>query len=373
MRETGAGIQSGLHCKHANDARRMRALDGGVLGLFPSFAEVGGVERAGQIAWEGIAGSFAGDAHLICYGASMLAAGGTVQHTRSQIMALLLAALRRWPVRLIIVWHVGMLKLLPFIRTNGSKTVLFLHGVEAWRPVSPAVVRLLNRVDVFLTASDFTWETFLQYQPQLRSVAHWTIPFGLGEPVAGTVPAPVDPPTALMMGRIAREESYKGHDAVIAAWSAVLKRIPGARLKMIGPCDMREDLLALATRHGVGGSVEITGVVSVDEKTRSLAECRCMALPSRGEGFGLVYLEAMRMGRPCLVSSLDAGREVVCPGGGLAVDPANVDELASGLVRLLTPGAEWDQLSETSRRRYESGYTESQFQERLIAALAGLR
>jgi len=370
----------------------MKALNGGVLGLFPSFAGVGGVERSGHIAWQSIANASAGDNHVICYGAPMRANGngtgvgvasgrGTLHHTRSQIMAVLLAASRRWPVRLIVVWHIGMLRMLPFIRTNGCKTALFLHGVEAWRPVSPVVAMLLNRVDTFLSASDFTWETFLQYHPQLRSARHLTVPFGLGEPVAGTVPAPAHPPTALMMGRIARRESYKGHDAVIAAWSRVLNHIPGARLKMIGPCDMREDLLALAAKHGVSGSVEIAGSVSEEDKERCLAECRCMALPSRAEGFGLVYLEAMRMGRPCLVSNLDAGREVVChadgsiAGGlaaGLAADPANSDELASALVRLMTPGAEWDEWSGAGRRRYESRYTETQFQERLIAALAGL-
>ncbi len=363
----------------------MNGLKGGVLGLFPSFGGVGGVERAGQIVWEGIVNASAGDNHAICYGAPIQAEvkgggvriGETLHQTNSQLMSVAIAASRRWPVRLVFVWHMGMLKLLPFIRTQGSKTVLFLLGIEAWRPVSGVVAKLLNRVDLFLTISDFTWDSFLKYQPHLRSAPHLTVHLGIDEPVDGPVPAPSDPPTALMIGRIARSESYKGHDAVIAAWSKVRDRIPGARLKMIGPCDMREDLLALAARHGVGDAVEIPGKVSEEEKARYLAECRCMALPSRAEGFGLVYLEAMRVGRPCLVSNLDAGHEVVCPGngsaaGGLAVDPAHTDELASALVRLMTPGAEWDGWSEASRRRYESGYTETQFHERLIAALAGL-
>ena len=57
----------------------------------------------------------------------------------------------------------------------------------------------------------------------------------------------------------------------------------------------------------------IFGQVKEDVKQDLLMRCRCLALPSRGEGFGLVYLEAMRMGRPCLVSTVDAAREVVNP------------------------------------------------------------
>ena len=144
--------------------------ENGVLGLFPSFSEVGGVERSGLEAWRAIAGASGGENHLIRYGlarpanASGLADefGGTVYEARSQVAALLLAASRGWPVELVVVWHIGMLKLLPFIRTSGSRTVLFLHGIEAWRKASPVTARLLRRVDLFLTNSDFTWEKFME-------------------------------------------------------------------------------------------------------------------------------------------------------------------------------------------------------------------
>jgi glycosyltransferase involved in cell wall biosynthesis len=95
-------------------------------------------------------------------------------------------------------------------------------------------------------------------------------------------------------------------------------------------------------------------------------------MPSRGEGFGLVYLEAMRLGRPCLVSNCDAGREVVNPPeAGLAVDPADASSLADGVCRLLADGPEWHRLSQAARRRYEREFTAEHFQRRLIAALFG--
>jgi glycosyltransferase involved in cell wall biosynthesis len=98
-------------------------------------------------------------------------------------------------------------------------------------------------------------------------------------------------------------------------------------------------------------------------------------MPGHSEGFGLVYIEAMRQGRPCLVSMLDAGREIVRPPeAGLAVDPENRDELVDGLCRLLLPTNEWDQWSRQARQRYEEVFTAAHFQSRLETALvsAGL-
>lgn len=101
--------------------------------------------------------------------------------------------------------------------------------------------------------------------------------------------------------------------------------------------------------------------------------CRCLALPSRGEGFGLVYLEAMRMGRPCLVSTLDAGREVVNPPeAGLAADPDDLRELTDAACELLNAGPQWERWSDQARRRYEATFTAEDFQNRLLAALAEL-
>lgn len=352
----------------------MSSLRGGVLGLFPGFGEIGGVERSGRDAWQAVSRASAGPNDLICFDG----AGGAVPKTRAKMGVLARAVSRGWPVNVVLCWHAGMLKLLPFLRTGGARTVLFLHGIEAWKQTSPAGARLLRRVDLFLSNSDYTWERFLAYHPDLRSAAHRTVALGLGSPLPdGPGEAPSSPPCAVMIGRIARTEAYKGHGAVIAAWSEVAERIPGARLRMIGPSEMTAELMSAAAARGVADHVEIAGPVSETAKERSLREARCMALPSRGEGFGLAYVESMRMGRPCLVSTLDAGREVVCPedaedSAGLAVDPSDTRAVSAALIRLMTPGPEWERRSAAARRRYAAHYTEAAFGERLVAALGSL-
>jgi glycosyltransferase involved in cell wall biosynthesis len=75
------------------------------------------------------------------------------------------------------------------------------------------------------------------------------------------------------------------------------------------------------------------------------------------------------VGRPCLVSTLDAGREVVNPPeAGLGADPGNPQALAEATCRLLTPGSEWDRWSLQARYRYERQFTAERFQQRLMGA-----
>ncbi len=358
---------------------------GGVLGLFPTPGNVGGVERSGLEAWQAITSERGAGCHLICYQSRHSSANepeapnsaASVHCARNRFMALAVAASRKWPVRLVLVWHLGMLKLLPVIRTDNARTALFLHGIEAWANLPAGTARLLRRVDLFLTNSDFTWQRFIALHPELSGAAHCTVPLGLGDPlVTGSVEEPANPPVALMIGRIASSEAYKGHAEVIAAWPTVAARFPGAKLRMIGPCDMTRELRSLAEQCGVCKALEIAGAVTEEVKQHSIAQCGCMALPSRGEGFGLAYLESMRMGRPCVVSTFDAGREVVCPpdaeAGGMAVDPGDSEALAGALIRLMTPGTEWDRWSAASKQLYDSRYTAAHFGKRLLAALDGL-
>jgi glycosyltransferase involved in cell wall biosynthesis len=103
-------------------------------------------------------------------------------------------------------------------------------------------------------------------------------------------------------------------------------------------------------------------------------ESRALLMPSRGEGFGLAYLEAMRLGRPCLVGNDDAGREVVSPPTcGLEVDPADRTGLAAAVVRLLSGGTEWQAMADAAFQRFSLEYTEKAFVARLSESLAGGR
>ena len=198
------------------------------------------------------------------------------------------------------------------------------------------------------------------------------MPLGFGRPLGSPPPhpTPAPAPAAVIVSRLARSENYKGHRELIAAWPRVLERMPTARLEVAGEGDLRPELEAMARKRGVGEHVRFHGRVSEERKRELMTAARCFAMPSRAEGFGIVYAEAMRLGRPCLVSDRDAGREVVNPPeAGLAVDPDDGEALVDATVRLLTTGCDWDRWSAAAFRRYEQQFTAARFQDRLVRAV----
>jgi phosphatidylinositol alpha-1,6-mannosyltransferase len=335
----------------------------------------GGIQESARIAWQGLSRHVrdgSRPAALLSYGpvAGVEApAGARVVAANSRPGLLLHALLRGWSAPTLLVWHLGLLKVVPFLRGRREQVVLYLHGIEAWCRLGERQRGLLGRVTGFLSNSEFTWRRFLDFNPEFAGRPHRVVALGSGEP-DGTEVSPDTTPAALMVSRLQRGEDYKGHRELIAAWPRVLARVPEARLWVAGDGDLRPDLEGAAAAAGVADRVAFWGRVSDERKQDLLRRCRCLALPSRGEGFGLVYLEAMRVGRPCLVSTCDAGREVVNPPeAGLAADPKDLDGLADAAVRLLSSGPEWDRWSRAARRRYGAQFTAADFQRRLVEAV----
>lgn len=347
-----------------------------VLGLFPYFGPdaVGGVQASARIAWDAVTEHTNVSPTLLVYaneGYTRASRNGAeTLIVNSKRKAVYKALSRTWSHDLVFVWHLGLLRLLPFLRLPKVRVVIMLLGVEAWKAQRGLTRRQLEKVDLFLSISDHTWSNFIALNRQYEAKPHQTVLLGIGNSLDGETPAPSPTQAALMLSRLSRDEDYKGHREVINAWPRVLKKNPEAELWIVGDGDLRGDLERLVTELKLEKQVRFFGYVSDDARDKLLAECRCLVMPSRGEGFGLVYLEAMRVGRPCLVSTLDAGREVVNPPeAGLAADLDDEAELADSICRLLADGPEWRQWSLQARRRYEENYTAQHFQQRLLAAL----
>jgi phosphatidylinositol alpha-1,6-mannosyltransferase len=343
-----------------------------VLGLFPQFGEghFGGIQASASIAWQAV--SERSNAELLVYSKNNGARHAKVGENNSRLRAIRKAHHRKNATDILLIWQLGLIKLLPFLHHDTGRIALFLHGIEAWKSQDWLNRRLSRRVDLFLSNSDYTWVRFISHNPELSGASHRTVPLGIGEPRLSLVPPPRARATALMLSRLSRAEDYKGHREVIAAWPLVLRLRPDAELWIAGTGDLQSELEHMVSTRGLAGSVRFLGVVSEEHKQKLLQQSRCLLMPSRGEGFGLVYLEAMRLGRPCLVSNEDAGREVVRPPeAGLSVDPRDGEGLSTAISRLLSDGAEWQQWSESARARYERDYTARQFQQRLADALFG--
>jgi phosphatidylinositol alpha-1,6-mannosyltransferase len=120
---------------------------------------------------------------------------------------------------------------------------------------------------------------------------------------------------------------------VLEAWPAVRLRVPDARLMVIGDGDDAPRLRAKAEDLGLSGSVEFKGFLSDPDLAACYRESSVFVMPSLNEGFGLVYLEAMRQGLPCIGSIHDAAGDVIEDGvTGFLIDQRDLQGLAGRLV-----------------------------------------
>ncbi|MDQ3279842.1 MAG: glycosyltransferase family 4 protein [Acidobacteriota bacterium] len=140
----------------------------------------------------------------------------------------------------------------------------------------------------------------------------------------------------LTVGRLDPDERSKGFDQVLE----VLRELPQDVVYMIagGGNDFTR-LQKKAVELGVGKRVIFTGLFQEADKPDLYNLADVYVMPSRGEGFGFVFLEAMACGVPVIGSKLDGGREALLGGKlGLLVDPANPAELRAVIVETLARG-----------------------------------
>jgi glycosyltransferase involved in cell wall biosynthesis len=174
----------------------------------------------------------------------------------------------------------------------------------------------------------------------------------------------------LIVGRMAGGERDKGHAALIRAMPEVASQVPEALLLIVGRGADESHLRRLSEQLAVAGHVHFAGYVPDSELPAYYEACELFAMPSFGEGFGLVYLEAMYHAKPCIAGRRDAAAEVVVDGQtGLLVEPGDVEHLARALVELLTNRARAAQLGRAGRERLDQHFTYDHFARRLRRVL----
>jgi glycosyltransferase involved in cell wall biosynthesis len=141
------------------------------------------------------------------------------------------------------------------------------------------------------------------------------------------------PPSILAIGNLI---PIKGYDVLIRAVAAVSAAHPTLTLQIVGDGPERSRLAALAAELGIRDRVRFLGRVPRREVARLLQQCTLFALPSRYEGLGCVYLEAMSCARAAIGCRGQGIEEVIRHGAnGWLIDPGSVEQLTSALASLL--------------------------------------
>ena len=158
----------------------------------------------------------------------------------------------------------------------------------------------------------------------------------------------------------------KGGQHLIDAMPQVLRQFPGYQLVLIGEGPLKETWQAQISRLGLQDQVKLIGTQSQAEIADWMRRARLFVLPSLEEGQGVVFVEALASGLPCLGTNVGGIPDVVNPQVGRLVTPGNSSELAQVICDILEDQAGWEAMCFAARQRAETHYDWDRIAARLI-------
>lgn len=219
-------------------------------------------------------------------------------------------------------------------KLTNARLVSQLHGTEVWQQLPERHLQPLRKSDLVLCVSN---DTKKRYLAQLSddhdnaAVLHNTVgadftpgdraearrKFGIGDTFAISTVGRLD----------ARNNGYKGHERVMNAIHR-LETGSGKRIVYLiaGVGDDLERLTARAEELGIQDRVRFLGKVAHEDLPDLYRASDLFALPSEGEGFGIVFLEAMACGTPAIGLNVGGSPDALCDGElGICVSPEDFD------------------------------------------------
>jgi glycosyltransferase involved in cell wall biosynthesis len=227
----------------------------------------------------------------------------------------------------------------------GARTTLVAHGVDVHPGLSSWRLRALRRATRLVAVSAWTRQRLLGLggidPERVRLLANTfdETRFRVGpRPVglAARLGLATGERVILTVARLDPGEGYKGYDRVVLALPEVVRACGPVRLLVVGRGADGERLRALARARGVEDRLLLAGFVPDSALPDYYRLADVFAMPSTGEGFGIVFLEAMACGTPVLAGNRDGSVDAVAGGRlGALVNPLAVDAIAAGLIGLL--------------------------------------
>ncbi|HLP36117.1 glycosyltransferase family 4 protein [Lacibacter sp.] len=253
---------------------------------------------------------------------------------------------------LIILGHLNLAPIAVLLKLIAPKKKLIIvcHGIEVFEPAGGLKKKALQQADQLLAVSRFTKEQLITKQglraekitvfpntidPFFTFPADFTKPVYLQERYG----IAADEKVILTLTRLNSNEGYKGYDTLVSILPELLKKNIPFNYILAGKADAGElqRMNALIKSLGLEQQVMMPGFIADEEITDHYLLADVFVMPSKGEGFGIVYTEAMACGLPVIAGNKDGSTEALQFGElGTLVDPDSSDELTEALVKALT-------------------------------------
>ena len=263
---------------------------------------------------------------------------------------------------------------------SGCKSIVMTHGVEVWTRLPSLKRRALLRANLVLAPSRYTAQKLNQVQ-LVQAAKIRRVPWPLNPEFLRMADAPYSLPlpdnfpsglVVLTVGRWSVSERYKGTDDLIKAVALLGAIAPDVQLVAVGDGDDLPRLKSVAQEHSVQDRVHFLTNCSREELAACYRRADLFALPSTGEGFGLVFLEAMAFSKAVVGAACGGAIDLIDhEKSGLLIAPHDVNQLAESLRRLLQDESLRHEMGrrggEVARQQYPFSAFQTQLEEILVA------
>lgn len=249
---------------------------------------------------------------------------------------------------LIILTHINLALIGWTIYLLNPKCQIWLiaHGIEVWRPLKLWKKSIWKIADHIICVSRYTRNKVIELHhanPDRSMVLNNVLDPFIELPVLFDKPESLlkryhlnaDHKIILTLTRIAATEQFKGYEQIIKAVSRIKHSIPEIKYLLAGPCDEQEKvrIQQLVKDHGLEKNFILTGFIEEAELAAHFLLADLFVLPSKKEGFGIVFIEAMAFGLPVICGNVDGSTDAVRNEAmGTAIDPDDIHELEQAIL-----------------------------------------
>ncbi|MDB5287603.1 MAG: hypothetical protein JWR05_2552 [Mucilaginibacter sp.] len=218
---------------------------------------------------------------------------------------------------------------------------LIAHGIEVWRPLSFHKKLIIKQSDKIICVSNFTKQQMYKWHktpPVKCHVLNNTVdpfiklPSDFSKPqyLLNRYSINIKQPVVFTLTRLASTEKYKGHDMVLRAVSKLKDKFPDIKHILSGQYDKQEGLRIkqLIADMNLTNHVILTNFIADNELADHFLLADIFVLPSKKEGFGIVFIEALACGLPVICGNADGSLDAIRNGElGTAINADDLDEL----------------------------------------------
>jgi len=252
---------------------------------------------------------------------------------------------------IVLISHINLAAIGLLIKIFNPKCKIWLiaHGIEVWRTLPQYKRSFLRHCDKIICVSNYTKQQMIarhQLATEKCTVLNNAVDPFMNVPVNFMKPDHLLKRYGLTdqnqiiftLTRLAVTEQYKGHDQVIKVISQLKRAFPAIKYILAGQYDHKEEIRIrkLISEHDVNEQVILTGFIDEAELSDHFLLADVFVLPSKKEGFGIVFIEALANGLQVICGNSDGSVDAIRNGElGNAINADNLDELRESITQYL--------------------------------------